>query len=351
MGINIKTHSYDVSRNTSSGRSTIKYIVMHYTATNGATAHNEVMYFATNPSALYSSADFFIDDNEIWQYNTKVDTRYSWAVGDGSSGSYGNKCNNTNQISIEMSCYQSGSQWYIGNKTYTNAVELVKYLMKKYNIPAENVIRHYDVSKKLCPGVNGWIAALGSEATWKKFKTDISNTNTTSSTANTTTSSKTTNTSSQTVTTSSTTIKSGSVVKLSSNATYYDGKSIPAWVKGKTWVVNSINGDRVVIDKSADGKNSIMSAVNKKYVSLATGSTATKTKTKTETKFTEYKVKVTVSALNIRKGAGTGYAVVGTITDCGVYTIVGEANGTGATKWLKLKSGAGYVASDYTKKV
>ena len=28
--------------------------------------------------------------------------------------------------------------------------------MKKYNIPAERVVRHYDISGKLCPGVLGW---------------------------------------------------------------------------------------------------------------------------------------------------------------------------------------------------
>lgn len=67
--------------------------------------------------------------------------------------------------------------------------------------------------------------------------------------------------------------------------------------------------------------------------------------------FSAYKVQVTVSALNIRKGAGTGYAVTGCIRDKGVYTIVAESTGTGATKWLKLKSGAGWIASDYTKKV
>ena len=69
-----------------------------------------------------------------------------------------------------------------------------------------------------------------------------------------------------------------------------------------------------------------------------------------KTTFTPYLVKVTADVLNIRKGAGTNYAVVGSIKDKGVYTIVEEANGTGATKWLKLKSGAGWIASDYTKK-
>lgn len=59
-----------------------------------------------------------------------------------------------------------------------------------------------------------------------------------------------------------------------------------------------------------------------------------------------YKVRVTCNALNIRKGPGTNYPVTGCITDKGVYTIV-ETNG----RWGKLKSGAGYIHLDYTKKV
>lgn len=168
----IKTHGYDVTRNTSANREPIKYIVLHYTATDRATAKNETMFFATNISwqALNASADFAVDDNEIWQYNTKLDTRYCWAVGDGSGGSFGGRCTNANSVSIEMCCYLSGNRWYIGDKTYANALELTKYLMKKYGVPASNVIRHYDVSTKLCPNAVGWLASTGSEATWNKFK-------------------------------------------------------------------------------------------------------------------------------------------------------------------------------------
>ena len=67
--------------------------------------------------------------------------------------------------------------------------------------------------------------------------------------------------------------------------------------------------------------------------------------------FGSYRVKVTASALNIRKGAGTNYGINGVITDKGVYTIVDEANGKGATKWGKLKSGAGWISLDFCKKV
>ena len=59
-----------------------------------------------------------------------------------------------------------------------------------------------------------------------------------------------------------------------------------------------------------------------------------------------YLVKVTASALNIRKGAGTSYAITGCIRDKGIYTIV-ETKGN----WGKLKSGKGWICLDYTKLV
>lgn len=63
-----------------------------------------------------------------------------------------------------------------------------------------------------------------------------------------------------------------------------------------------------------------------------------------------YLVKVTANVLNIRAGAGTNYKVVGQIKDKGTYTIVEEANGKGAKKWGRLKSGAGWISLDYAKK-
>lgn len=66
---------------------------------------------------------------------------------------------------------------------------------------------------------------------------------------------------------------------------------------------------------------------------------------------TSYRVQVTASVLNIRSGPGTGYAVSGQIKDKGIYTIVAESTGTGATKWGKLKSGAGWISLDYATKI
>lgn len=69
-----------------------------------------------------------------------------------------------------------------------------------------------------------------------------------------------------------------------------------------------------------------------------------------QTQADTYRVKVTASALNIRKDAGTANAVTGVIRDNGVYTIVAEKMVSGQ-KWGKLKSGAGWICLEYTKKV
>ena len=52
---------------------------------------------------------------------------------------------------------------------------------------------------------------------------------------------------------------------------YYGGQTIPAWVKAKNWYVRQVNGNRVVIDKSEDGKNAICSPVNAADLQLVTG--------------------------------------------------------------------------------
>lgn len=143
-------------------------------------------------------------------------------------------------------------------------------------------------------------------------------------------------------------IKTNDVVSIAEGATYYDGaRKVPAWVRKKNWIVKQVSGDRAVIDKSQDGKNAICSPINTKYLTVVTASTTATTNT-----FKSYLAKVTADALNIRKGAGTNYAVTGCIKDKGTYTIVAEQTGQGSTKgWGKLKSGAGWISLDFVKKV
>lgn len=63
--------------------------------------------------------------------------------------------------------------------------------------------------------------------------------------------------------------------------------------------------------------------------------------------FAPYGIKIArCTALNIRKGPGTKYAVCGVIEDSKTYTITEEQNG-----WGRLKSGAGWISLAYTKRV
>ena len=64
-----------------------------------------------------------------------------------------------------------------------------------------------------------------------------------------------------------------------------------------------------------------------------------------------YKVRITAADLRIRKGPGTNTAIVQNAITPGVYTIVSEATGPGATLWGKLKSGKGWVSLDFCKKI
>ena len=74
---------------------------------------------------------------------------------------------------------------------------------------------------------------------------------------------------------------------------------------------------------------------------------ANKINNKKETSVSDsYLVKVTVDALNIRTGAGLNFKVVGQIKDRGTYTIV-ETD----SNWGRLKSGAGWICLDHTKRV
>ena len=78
---------------------------------------------------------------------------------------------------------------------------------------------------------------------------------------------------------------------------------------------------------------------------------AASTPAPTPSKDTSYKVQVSIVNLNIRKGPGTNYDRTGQFTGKGIFTIVQESKGAGATLWGKLKSGAGWISLDFAKKL
>lgn len=149
-----------------------EYIVIHYTGNTTDTALANARYFETvNRDA---SANYFVDQTTVYQ--CVLDSDKAWHVG----VNYGNhtlfgKCTNSNSIGIEM----CSNKKKIAKGTYNNTVALTKKLMKKYNIPASRVVRHYDVCNKVCPGWSGWTRK--NDKIWKQFKKDIQSTTSVSS--------------------------------------------------------------------------------------------------------------------------------------------------------------------------
>ena len=155
--------------------SRIKYIVIHYTGALGDAKANCNYFAGGNRNA---SAHYFVGyDGAIWQ--SVEDKNVAWHCG---AKSYKHaECRNANSIGIEM-CVRKKStasmgatdkDWYFESATVEAAAELTRYLMEKYNVPASHVIRHYDVTGKICP--NPYVYNTMAH-TWDEFKQLISGT-------------------------------------------------------------------------------------------------------------------------------------------------------------------------------
>lgn len=147
---------------------TIKYIVIHYTGNDGDSANGNANYFKGDRGV---SAHYFVDNTSIIQ--TVPDLRIAWSVGgkkypNASStggGTFHGKCTNANSISIELCDSVKNGKYDFTENTLKQAAELAGELMTKYNVPLSNVIRHFDVTGKVCP-----LPMVNDPRQWKAFK-------------------------------------------------------------------------------------------------------------------------------------------------------------------------------------
>ena len=149
---------------------TIKYLAIHYTAGASSAPGTAVRMKAAWETTKRASADFGVDDRYMVQFNPDPLNYRCWAVGDkknaysGGGQLYG-KATNSNTISIEIcstlakgtnSAVPNHEGWTFTQAALANAERLAKILMRRFSIPKDRVVRHYDISGKLCPGVPGW---------------------------------------------------------------------------------------------------------------------------------------------------------------------------------------------------
>ena len=157
-------NNYGGKRNTAA----IKYIVIHHTGNDGDSDEANANYFRRN--VVKASAHYFVDDDSVTQ--SVPDNYVAWSVGGKKytncaktgGGTMHSKCTNANSLSVELCDAVKDGKVYPSTKTIENALSLVRELMKKYNVPASHVIRHFDVTGKACPAY--WCGNVERNALW-----------------------------------------------------------------------------------------------------------------------------------------------------------------------------------------
>lgn len=136
------------SRANYGGRRTqkISWLVMHYTANDGDSARSNAAYFQ-QPLRPVASAHYFVDDVRITRSVPEDCVAYHC----GASTYRHPSCRNGNSIGIELCDTKRDGRVMATETTIRNAAALAAALCEKYGIPVEHIIRHYDVTGKLCP--------------------------------------------------------------------------------------------------------------------------------------------------------------------------------------------------------
>lgn len=139
-------------------QSRVEYLVVHYTGAPGDTAQNNGRYFAREKTG--SSAHYFVDEQTVVRSVPEEFT--AWHCG---ANYYRHpKCRNGNSIGIEICTKGENGRYRFAPEAVERAQKLIRQLMQKYGIGEDCVLRHYDVTGKLCP------APLVEENAWESFK-------------------------------------------------------------------------------------------------------------------------------------------------------------------------------------
>ncbi|MFT4146938.1 MAG: peptidoglycan recognition family protein [Mobilitalea sp.] len=135
----------------------VKGIVVHYTANPGTTADNNRNYFEGLgvKGTTYASSHYIIGlEGEIVQCLPLNEISYA--------------SNDRNADTISIECCHSDLTGEFNPDTYESLVSLTAALCVEFNLEAEDVIRHYDVTGKLCP-----LYYVEHEDAWNNYKLEV----------------------------------------------------------------------------------------------------------------------------------------------------------------------------------
>ena len=305
----------------SRGSNQIEFIVVHYLGVPNA--DNPDLY-----GGGYGGHYNIKRDGSVYKA-ADPKTAVVWHCGGGLQGSGGHTfhgiCTNFNSIGIECGvCYTDTSvkdasgdsdQWYFTTETQESLVYLVSKLMDEYGISLDHVIRHFDVTGKICPNPYVKNNKLRTSWTWEEFKSRLA--------------------------------------EYRQSGGYATEGSAAAPVASDAWYrVRKSWGDaasQVGAFKVLDNAKTCADEHPGYYVFDPDGKKVYTPKASVAVPFL---VRVKIRDLNIRTGPGTDHAKTGQYTGIGVFTIVEVADGKGSDAgWGRLKSGAGWCSLDFCEKI
>ena len=133
-------------------------VVIHYVGNPGTTAAQNHSYFANlaQTGETYASSHFLVGlDGEIIQNVPLNEIAYC--------------SNQRNDDTISIECCHPDDSGVFTPETYDALVRLTRWLMEEYRLDSSQVLRHYDVTGKICPR-----AFVEDPAAWAQFLADVS---------------------------------------------------------------------------------------------------------------------------------------------------------------------------------
>lgn len=135
----------------------VKGVVIHYTANPGTSAEANRNYFENlkNQTKTSASSHFIIGlEGEILQCIPLDEVAFA--------------SNERNEDTISIECCHPDATGKFTQKTYDSLIALSAWLCSKYGLDKNDLLRHYDITGKLCP-----LYYVKHEDAWETLKDDI----------------------------------------------------------------------------------------------------------------------------------------------------------------------------------
>ena len=135
----------------------IKGIIIHYTANPGTTAQQNRNYFEglKDSKVTKASSHFIVGiEGEIVQCIPSSEIAYA--------------SNERNEDTLSIECCHVDATGKFSKKTYDSLVHLTAWLCGKFGLTTEDIIRHYDVTGKMCP-----LYYVENDEEWQQFLQDV----------------------------------------------------------------------------------------------------------------------------------------------------------------------------------